>query len=73
MFKNIFNDLMLLQDNEVTINLLKSRSEFSKDKNDESNDNKEINNKYLPPRLQKQFEQNNDSINKVQNITSTSN
>jgi len=55
------------------INLLKSRSEFLKDKNDESNDNKEINNKYLPPRLQKQFEQNNDSVNKVQNISSTSN
>lgn len=50
----------------------KSRSEFSKDKNDETNDTKEMNNKYLPPRLQKQFEQSSDSTNKVQNVSSTS-
>ncbi|XP_015378498.1 PREDICTED: myb-like protein F, partial [Diuraphis noxia] len=47
------------------------RSDLSKDKYDESNDNKEINNKYLPSRLQKQFEQNNDVSNKAQNVSST--
>lgn len=65
--------MLLFQDKEVIDNLLKSRSEFSKDKNDESNDNKEINNKYLPPRLQKQFEPNNDTTNKILNVSSTSN
>lgn len=46
------------------------RSELLKD-NDDSND-KEMNNKYLAPRPQKQFEHNNDT-NKVQNVSSTSN
>lgn len=49
---------------------LKSRSELSKDMNDESNDNKEIN-KYASSRLQKQFEPNSDITNKVQNISSS--
>jgi len=62
---------MLFQDKEIIDNSPKSHTEFSKDKNEENND-KEINNKYLPPRLQKQFEQNNDTTNKVQNISSTS-
>lgn len=48
-------------------------SKFLKDKNDEKlNDNKEINDKFLPPRLQMQYEQNNDGTNKVQNSLSTS-
>lgn len=48
-------------------------SKSLKDKNDDNlNDNKDINNKYLPPRLQKQYEQNSDGTNKVQNSSSTS-
>lgn len=61
---------VLLQDKEFIDDSPKSRSEFSKDKNDEIND-KELNNKYLLPRLQKQFE-NSDATNKLQNVSSTS-
>lgn len=66
----IIYGLMLLQDKEFIDDSPKSRSEFSKDKNDDIND-KEINNKYLLPRLQKQFE-NSDATNKLQNVSSTS-
>lgn len=63
--------MLFLKDKEFIDDSPKSRLEFSKDKNDESNDTKEMSNKYLPPRL-KQFEQINDSTNKVQNVSSTS-
>jgi len=63
---------MLFQDKEFIDDPLKFRSELSKDKYDESNDNKETNTKYLSSRLQKQFEQNNDTTNKAQNVSSTS-
>jgi len=63
--------MSLLQDKEFIDDSSKFRSELSKDKYDESNDNKE-NNKYLSSRLHKQFEQNNDNTNKAQNISSTS-
>lgn len=63
---------MLFQDKEFVDDPSKFRSELSKDKYDESNDNKEINTKYLSSRLQKQFEQNNDASNKAQNVSSTS-
>lgn len=59
------------QDKEFIENLPKSRFELSKDINDENYDNKETNNKLLPQRPQKQFEQNNDST-KVLNVSSTS-
>jgi len=62
----------LLQDKEFIDDPSVWRSDLSKDKYDESNDNKEINNKYLPSRLQKQFEQNNDASSKAQNVSSTS-
>lgn len=62
----------MLQDKELIDDSSVCRSDLSKDKYDESNDNKEINNKYLPSRLQKQFEQNNDVSNKAQNVSSTS-
>jgi len=64
--------LSFLQDKEFLDDASKFRSELTKDKYDESNDNKEINNKYLPSRLQKQFEQNNDASIKAQNVSSTS-
>jgi len=63
---------MLFQDEEFLDDPSKFRSELPKDKYDESNDNKEMNTKYLPLRLQKQFEQNNDASNKAQNVSSTS-
>jgi len=63
---------MSFQDKEFLDDPSKSRSELSKDKYDESNDNKEVTTKYLPSRLQKQFEQNNDTSNKAQNVSSTS-
>lgn len=62
----------MFQDKEFIDDTSKFRSELSKDKYDESNDNKEINTKYLSSRLQKQFEQNNDTSNKAQNVSSTS-
>lgn len=63
---------MSLQDKEFIDDSSKFRSELSKDKYDESNDNKEINNKYLPSRQQKQFDQSIDSTNKAQNVSSSS-
>jgi len=68
----LYSGLMLLQEKEFADDPSKCRSELSKDKYDESNDIKEINNKYLPSRLQKHFEQNNDANSKAQNISSTS-
>jgi len=62
----------LLQDKEFIDDSSVCRSDLSKDKYEESNDNKEMNNKYLPSRLQKQFEQNNDVSNKAQNVSSSS-
>lgn len=64
-----FNKIKFFQDKEFTDDSLKSRSELSKD---EINDNKEINNKYLSSRLQKQFDQNIDLTNKAQNVSSSS-
>lgn len=44
---------------------------MSKDKNDDSNDIKEINNKYISPRQLKQFDQINDATIKIQNVSSS--
>lgn len=62
---------IFFQNKEFSDNSPKSRFEVSKEKNDESNDSKEMNNKFLPSRLQKQFEQNNDT-NKSLNASSIS-
>lgn len=58
------------QDKEFIENSPKSRFELSKDINDENYDIKETNNKLLPQRPQKQFEQNNDST-KVLNASTS--
>lgn len=61
---------IFFQNKEFSDDSPKSRFEVSKEKNDESNDSKEINNKFLPSRLQKQFEQND--TNKSLNASSIS-